>query len=85
MMGKIGVTLLISLLLMILFIPLAVAADDGKSIIKEMVQAPADYSVSISAPPYAIFEIDRFIMSGYGDIDGRSFMYMPNWVFLRIF
>ncbi|GAG46756.1 unnamed protein product [marine sediment metagenome] len=81
---RIGISLTLFLLISMLFMPLAVSADDGKSIIKEMVQAPADYSVGLIISPYAIFEIDRFIMSGYGDIDGRLFMY-PNWVFLRIF
>ncbi len=63
MRNKIGVTLLISLMLSLSFMPLVVAADDGKSIIKEMVQAPADYSVSTNP----IWMDDRFYRIYGGD------------------
>ena len=63
MRTKIGVTLLISLLLSMLFMPLAVAADGGKSIIKEMVQSPAYYSVEnciFCGNPFQRFEFTPF-------------------------
>ena len=47
------------------FIPLSVSADDSKSIVKEMVQSPADYSVGISPNDYNYIDMGRWSMSGY--------------------
>ena len=49
---KISVSLLVSLLFMMLLIPVSIGADDGKSILKEMVQAPEDYSVGFWPDEY---------------------------------
>ena len=47
MKKRIGVTILLSLLLLsLLVVPSAVAAEGDKSLIKDMVQSPADYSVN---------------------------------------
>ena len=86
MRGKICFALLISLLLSLLFMPLAVSADDGKSIIKGMVQAPAEYSVGncLNCLIYGIWELDRYwLIPGYGNIVDRMWVY-PSWVFYRI-
>ena len=45
MKQRIIAILILTLMLSMLFMPLAVSADSGKSIIKEMVKAPGDYSV----------------------------------------
>ena len=50
MKHRISAVLLLSLMLSMVFMPLSVSADEGKSIIKSMVQAPEDYSVSGIAP-----------------------------------
>ena len=83
---KISAVLLSSLMLSVLLMPVAFAADDGKSIIKGMVQAPADYSVSgIPANPYIILDMNRhWAIPGYIDIADRQDVYWPNWVFLRL-
>jgi hypothetical protein len=79
---KISAVLMLSLMLSMLFMPLAVAADDGKSIIKGMVQAPGDYSVGLITPSkYAIHELDRDLSPGY--YMSRYNMYFP-WAFLRL-
>ena len=65
-----------------LFMPIAVTADDGKSIIKEMVQAPADYDVSLNPWDYKIIHLwGRGV--GY-DIYDRIWVYYPDWVFFRL-
>ena len=79
MKHRISAVLLLSLMLSMLFIPLAVTADDGKSIIKGMVQAPTDYSVGIT--PYSIPSLDRNWAINYW-MD-RPLMYLPSWVFNR--
>ena len=79
---RISAVLLVSLMLSMLFMPLAVAADDGKSIIKEMVQAPADYSVGIIIfiPPYSFWELDRHWPNNGYDINRPG-----SFPFLRLF
>ena len=83
---KIVAILMLSLMLSMLLMPLAVAADDGKSIIKEMVQAPADYSVGNGIlSPYGFYELLGRGILGYGDAYGRiDVYYPPNWAFLRL-
>ena len=48
MRKRISVVFILSLLIGAMAMPLAVAVDNDKNIIKEMVQAPADYSVSLN-------------------------------------
>ena len=74
MRSKIGVALLSLLLLSVLAVPMAGAVDNGKSIIKEMVQAPTDYSVGMGGP-FHIMELDRQWSHSY--MMFRHFMYSP--------
>ena len=49
MKNKIGMTILLSLLLLsLLVVPVAGAADGVKALVKEMVQAPGEYSVGLN-------------------------------------
>ena len=79
---RISVVLLLSLMLSMLFMPMVVAADDGKSIIKGMVQAPADYSVGISSE-YIFWELDRDWPPSKGYAMSRYYLYSP-WAFWRL-
>ena len=85
---RFSVVLLLSLLLSMLFMPLAVSAEDGKSIIKEMVQSPEDYSVGRLDPiflKYGIWDIDRhWLIPGYFNMADRYWQYMPSRVFYRL-
>ena len=54
MRGKIGVAILVSLLLSMLLVPVSIGSEGDKAVIKEMVQAPADYSVSLVPGDYLI-------------------------------
>ena len=72
-------------MLSMIFMPLVVSADSGKSIIKEMVQTPADYSVGNGIiSPYGFYDLLGMGYLGYGHAYGRVFMNMPDWVFFRI-
>ena len=84
MKHRIGAFLMLSLMLSMLFIPLAVSADDGKSIIKGMVQAPADYSVGINHYDYVIWALLGRGYLNYWDAYHRYAVYMPDWVFWRL-
>ena len=82
---RISVVLLLSLMLSMLFIPMAVAADDGKSIIKEMVQSPADYCVGNGfLSPYTFLELLGRGSLGYYHAYDRAFMSIPDWFFWRL-
>ena len=84
MKHRISVILILSLMLSMLFIPLAVSAQEGKSIIKDMVQAPADYIVGFDQWKYGIVNLwDRYFM-GYNDSYNRINVYYPDWVFWRL-
>ena len=70
MKHRITAVILLSLMLSMLFMPLSVLADDGKSIIKEMVQTPADYSEGVFIPsPYLFWELDRHAPNNGYDIN----------------
>ena len=85
---RIGAVLLLSLMLSMLFMPLAVSADDSKSIIKEMVQSPQEYGVGVLDPiflKYGIWDIDRhWSIPGYYNMADRYWQYMPSRVFIRL-
>jgi hypothetical protein len=81
MKHKISAILMLSLMLSMLLMPMAVSADTGKSIIKEMVQAPTDYSVGGGGSPYYIPGLERMVQTGYEM--SRFFVY-NQWVFVRI-
>lgn len=82
MKHKISAILMLSLMLSMTFMPMAVSADDGKSIIKDMVQAPSDYSVGITIWDY-IF--DDFWGRGYlGYMDAYDRAWYPPWKFFRL-
>ena len=82
---RISAFLLLSLMLSMLFMPLAVTADGGKSIIKEMVQTPGEYSVGNGLiSPYTFLDLLGRGGLGYFDAYNRAFMYMPDWVFWRL-
>ena len=84
MKHRISVALVLSLMLSMLFMPLAVSADDDKSIVKEMVQAPGDYSVGgLTSYIYGIEELDRYYNPGY--MMSRPYIYLPSsWAFGRL-
>ena len=85
MKSKIIVTLLISLLLSMLLIPVPIGANDGKSILKEMVQAPSDYSVGLMPGDYLMNWGYRYYLN-IGDyprqnwFDGRLNRLIPSIV-----
>ena len=83
MKHKISAILILSLILSMLLMPLAVSADNGKSIIKNMVQAPADYSVGINPDDYIIWDLYGRGVLGYSAAYYRAVMNLPDWVFLR--
>ena len=83
---RIITVMLLSLMISMLFMPLAVAADDSKSILKEMVQAPADYSVGSMFNPYVFWDLwGRGFLGGYDDTYDRIGVYYPDWVFWRLY
>ena len=86
MKHRISAVLMLSLMLSMLFMPLAVSADDGKSIIKEMVQTPADYSIGLDQNDYAIVDLyGRYYLDNNWDTYSRVNVYWPpNWVFWRL-
>ena len=79
---KLSVVMLLSLMLSMLFMPIVVAADDGKAVVKEMVQAPADYGVGLTLSPYILWELDRDLSPGY---HMSRYNIYQTWVFLRLF
>ena len=83
MKQKITAILMLSLMLSMIFMPLSVSANDGKSIVKEMVQAPTDYSVGINPDNYIIWDLYGRGVLGYSAAYYRAVMNLPNWVFLR--
>ena len=86
MKHRIIAVMLLSLMLSMLFMPLAVIADDSKSIIKGMVQAPADYSVGFTKFDYGFLHLyGRYHLGGYLDAYDRVWVYWPlEWVFWRL-
>ena len=60
MRNKIGVAFILFVLLGIIAMPLVGVADSDKAIIKEMVQAPADYSVSLLPEDYLMHWAERY-------------------------
>ena len=84
MKHKISAILMLSLMLSMILMPMAVSADNGKSIIKNMVQAPTDYSVGLEPGDYEIDDLVRVDMSGYYDIENRYMVYLWGWVFWRL-
>ena len=87
MKSKISAVLMLSLMLSMIFMPLTVAADGGKSIVKEMVQAPVDYSFVFIPSDYTFNGalLGRLLQPGYYDIYDRMYVYSPaDLVFLRL-
>ena len=88
MKQRISAVLMLSLMLSMLLLPLSASADTGKSIVKEMVQSPADYSVNNGNyffTPYSFWEL--FGRAELGDERAyyRIMTYWPpDWVFLRL-
>ena len=60
MRKKIGVTFILFVLLGTMAMPMVIAADSDKTIIKEMVQAPAEYSVSLMPDDYLMHWAERY-------------------------
>ena len=60
MRNRITVTLLLLILLATMAMPLVGAAEGDKAVIKEMVQAPSDYSVSLMPWQYLMHYAERY-------------------------
>ena len=77
--------LLLSLMLSMLVMPLAIAIEDSKSVIKGMVQSPADYSVGLKPWDYRIWALTGRLFLDYDRAYDRiEVYYPPNWVFWRL-
>ena len=61
MKHNISIVLILSLLLLsLLVVPVAGATDGDKALVKDMVQSPADHSVSLTPYDYLMHWADRY-------------------------